>query len=171
MWPDGPRGVDRGVGLCYTYGMEPIDFRKLGAAKLVLCTATEVGAGIETGSAEYLVYISLSREVRTERCGEVPDVSDAVPDRDGFLAALDRAAADYVDWCSRFVYMRKRENMFKETEFHFHPSHIYKVVMWVALEGDDYVFSFMPLREAGKVEAGTADPNAHSVPVPVNGGR
>lgn len=151
--------------------MEPIDFRKLGAAKLVLCPATEVGAGIESGSAEYLVYISLSREVRTERYGEVPDVSDAVPDREGFLSALDRAASDYVDWCARFVYMRKPSNMFKETEFHLHPSHVYKAVMWVSLEESEYVFSFMPLREAGKVDAGTVDPNAHSVSVPVAGGR
>lgn len=147
--------------------MEPMDFRKLNAARVVLCPALDVSAGVVSGSMEYSVYLSMSGGVPTERCGELPEISDGVKDADLFYRSLDRAIHSYVDWSARFAYLGKWAGMFRETGFKFMPSHQYKVIMWVdSLDGEGYVFSFLPLRESGRVSPGTVPEAAHSVQVP-----
>jgi hypothetical protein len=146
--------------------MEPMDFRKLNAARVVICPALDVSAGVVSGSMEYIVYPSMSGEVPTERYGELPELSDGVKDADLFFRALDRAIQSYVDWSARFAYLKKLAGMFRETGFRFMPSHPYKVIMWIdSLDDEGYVFSFLPLRESGKVSSDTVPEAAHSVHV------
>lgn len=146
--------------------MQPMDFRKLNAARVVVCPALDVSAGVVSGSMEYVVYPMMSGKVPAERYGELPEISDGVEDADLLFRALDRAIQSYVDWSARFAYLRKWAGMFRETGFRFMPSHTYKVIMWIDSIGDGgYVFSFLPLRESGKVSSDTVPEGAHVVHV------
>lgn len=95
-----------------------MDFRKIGAARLVLCTATEAGAGIVSGSIAYLVSPTMSGQVVVDRQGDLPEVSGDVPDADAMLDALDSAVRSYVDWSVRFRYLGRRSCLLGETGEH-----------------------------------------------------
>lgn len=167
--PDGRPGLTGRYRFAIFMSMESIDFRKLNAARVVICPARDVEAGIVSGSMEYIAYPTMSGQVPTERNGELPELADGIDDGDKFFAALDRAIQSYVDWSARFAYLKKKTSMFCETGFKFMPSHPYKIVMWADFldEGDNrgYVFSFRPLRDSGKVSAGRVSDDAHSVHV------
>lgn len=146
--------------------MDPMDFRRLSAARVVLCPARDAEAGIVSGSMEYIVYPTMSGQLPAERYGELPELTDCVKDADLFFRALDRAIQSYVDWSARFAYLKKLAGIFRETGFRFMPSHAYKVIMWVdSLDDEGYVFSFLPLRESGEVSSDTVPETAHSVHV------
>ena len=137
---------------------------KVNAAKVVLCPAVEVEAGVVSGSIEYTAGPLLTGQVLTERDGE-PELAGCVEDRGRFIRALDGAVQSYVDWSARFHYLKKKAGMFSETGFRFVPSHRYRVVLWVDSADGGYAFHFLPLRGAGKVSASMVGDGAHAVHV------
>lgn len=142
-----------------------MDFRKIGAARLVLCTATEAGAGIVSGSIAYLVSPTMSGQVVVDRQGDLPEVSGDVPDADAMLDALDSAVRSYVDWSVRFRYLGRRACLLGETGNMLVPSREYRVVLWTGRGPDGYSFSFLPLRAAGRVSPSEVPADAHTVRV------
>ena len=145
-------------------GMGPMELWKVNAAKVVLCPAVEVEAGVVSGSIEYTAGPLLTGQVLAERDGE-PELDESAGDPGRFLRALDRAVQAYIDWSARFHYMRRPACMFAETGFRFVPSHRYRVVLWVDSADGGYAFHFLPLRCAGKVSASAVGDGAHAVRV------
>lgn len=162
--PAGFPRVDPGWPVCYIRNMELMELWKVNAAKVVLCPAVEVEAGVVSGSIEYTAGPLLTGQVLTERDGE-PELAGCVEDRERFLRALDRAVQTYVDWSARFHYLKKQVDMFSETRFRFVPTYRYRVVLWVDSVDGGYVFHFKPLRVAGKVSSAVVAEGAHMVHV------
>ena len=141
--------------------MDSTDYKKLSAARLVLCPATDVSAGVTSGSMGYLLNTNMRGGVDMARDGEVPELDGDVVESGKFLGALDRAVRSYLDDCVRLLYLKKSSNAFAETGFRFMPQHPYRVVLWTGKTDDGYEFSFMPLRDAGKVSSDTVSPGAY----------
>lgn len=143
-----------------------MDFRKLNAARVVVCPARDASAGVVSGSVEYMAYPTMSGQVPVERYGALPEFSEGVADTGQLMRALDSAVRSYVDWSARFLYLRMQANMFRETGFRFRPSHPYRVVVWVdSLDDGGYMFSFTPANGAGDISPDRVPDDAHNVSV------
>lgn len=147
-----------------------MEFSKLNAATVVVCPARDAEAGVTSGSATYLAYPTMRGMMETARQGDFPELADGVRDGVKFVEVMDRAVQSYADWSARFVYMRKKANMFRETGFRLMPAHPYRVVMWVDVSDAGYVFYFLPVRDAGRISASAVTEGAHAVHVAGNAG-
>lgn len=129
--------------------MESVELMRLGCiARLVICPAREVSAGVLGGAAEYVLYVSDGRNLRARRDCLSDELGDDV-DGGKFVTALDRAVDGYAERCGRLAYLQKPDNFLSGTGKRLLPSNRYRVTMWVSDDGTGYRFHFMPTGIAG----------------------